>query len=110
VAIATQQRHPWRATLRTVVAAAVAALPLVPEVVGGLHIGTTATVTQFLAISAGVTRLLARPDVEAWLHVYAPWLTAQPAASVLAPPIPPIPPTEPVPAPPEPPPAEPLEP
>ena len=78
MAEATQVRHPWRATLRTVVAATVAALPLLPEVAAGLHLGSGATVVQFLAITGSVTRLLANPSVEAWLHQYVPWLAAQP--------------------------------
>lgn len=75
---ATQTRHPWRATLRTAVAAAIGVLPLLPEIVAGLHIGTAGTVGQFLVITSGITRLLARPDVEAWLRTYLPWLAAQP--------------------------------
>lgn len=81
---ATQVRHPWRATLRTVIAGAVAALPLLPEIAAGLHLGTGGTVGQFLVITAAATRLLARPGVEAWLHQYAPWLAAQPVTAFAA--------------------------
>ena len=84
---ATQTRHPWRATLRTLVAAAVGVLPLLPEILGGLHIGTAGTAGQFLVVTAGITRLLARPDVERWLHEYAPWLAAQPAPVPVQPPV-----------------------
>jgi len=75
----TQTRHPWRATLRTAVAVAIGLLPLLPEILGDLHLGTTVTGAQTLAIAAGVTRLLARPDVELFLRRFAPWLAAQPA-------------------------------
>jgi hypothetical protein len=78
MAEATQVRHPWRATLRTAVAGLVAVLPLLPEAAADLHLGTGGTIGQTLAIAAAITRLLARPDVEAWLHRFAPWLAAQP--------------------------------
>lgn len=79
----TQSRHPGRATLRTVVAVAVALLPLIPEIIADLHLGSTATGAQTIVIAAGVTRLLARKDVEALLHRYAPWLAAQPPPASL---------------------------
>lgn len=79
-AAATQTRHPWRATLRTAIAVTVGLLPLLPEILGDLRLNTTAVGAQTLTIAAGVTRLLARPDVEIFLHRYAPWLAAQPPA------------------------------
>lgn len=78
MAISTQSRHPWRATLRTAVAVGVGLLPLLPEILGGLHLDTYAIGGQVLGIAAGITRLLADPRVEALLHQYAPWLAAQP--------------------------------
>lgn len=81
----TQSRHPWRATLRTAVAVGVGLLPLLPEILGGLHLDTYAIGGQVLGIAAGITRLLADPRVEVLLHQYAPWLAAQPASVVLAP-------------------------
>lgn len=78
MAISTQSRHPWRATLRTAVAVGVGLLPLLPEILGGLHLDTYAIGGQVLGIAAGITRLLADPRVEVLLHQYAPWLAAQP--------------------------------
>lgn len=74
----TQSRHPWRATLRTAVAVAVGLLPLLPEILAGLHLDSYAVAGQVLGIAAGITRLLADPRVEELLHEYAPWLAAQP--------------------------------
>jgi predicted Kef-type K+ transport protein len=74
----TQSRHPWRATLRTTVAVAVGLLPLLPEILAGLHIDSYAVAGQVLVIAAGITRVLANPQVETLLHQYAPWLAAQP--------------------------------
>ena len=74
----TQIRHPWRATLRTVIAAAVAGLTLLPEIASEAHIGTVPTVVQVVAASAAITRILAIPSVNTWLTTYAPWLAAAP--------------------------------
>ena len=78
MAMTTQSRHPWRATLRTAVAVGVGLLPLLPEILGGLHLDSYAIGGQVLVIAAGITRLLANPSVEVLLHQYAPWLAAQP--------------------------------
>jgi hypothetical protein len=59
----SQVRHPWRATARTAVALLVALLPVVPEVLGGLHLDTTALGAQTLAVAAGITRVMALPAV-----------------------------------------------
>lgn len=74
----TQTKHPWRATLRTLVAGAVGVLPLLPEVATAAHIGSVATVVQFLAVTGAVTRVLAVPAVNGWLGRYLPWLAATP--------------------------------
>lgn len=75
---ATQTKHPWRAVIRTAVAAAVAGVTLVPEIVTAAHIGTVPTVAQIVAVSMAVTRVLAVPGVNAWLGTYLPWLAASP--------------------------------
>lgn len=75
---ASQVRHPWRATLRTAVAGTIGALSLLPTIAAVGHLDAAPGVTQALAVSAGVTRVLAIPAVEVWLHRFAPWLAAQP--------------------------------
>jgi hypothetical protein len=75
---ATQSKHPWRATLRTVAAWLVGASPVLAEYLAGLHPGGPAIFGQTLAFGAAVTKFLARPDVDAWLRVYFPWLAASP--------------------------------
>jgi hypothetical protein len=74
----TQVRHPWRATLRTLVAVLLALLPLLPEILAGLRLDTTQAGAQTLAVAAAVTRLLASPAVDGWLRQRAPWLAASP--------------------------------
>ena len=62
-ASATQTRYPWRATVRTVLAA----IPLVPVIVATLGIGSVPWVVSGLAVVAAVTRVLAIPAVNSWL-------------------------------------------
>jgi len=77
----TQTRYPWRATLRTVAAAAVGALSLIPVVVATAGLSTVPAVAQVVAVAGAITRVLAVPAVDAWLHTYLPWLAGHnPAA------------------------------
>lgn len=66
----TQTRHPWRATLRTVAAAALAALPLLPVVVEYAGIGAVPWVAGAVGFAGAVTRVLAIPAVNSWLTEY----------------------------------------
>ncbi len=75
---ATQTRHPWRAVVRTIVAAVIAGLPVVVDIVAGLDLGATVVGAQVLLVAGAVTRVLAMPGVEAWLTTYIPWLAAKP--------------------------------
>lgn len=75
---ATQTRHPWRATVRTVFAALVAlaamASPIYSAATGGNPEAATGWAAAMLAIAAAVTRVMALPQVDAWLHRFVPWL------------------------------------
>lgn len=77
----TQTAHPWRATARTVFAATVALLTLLPVIATTAQIDTVAWVAQVLVVTGAVTRVLALPGVEAFLESYLPWLAARPAAA-----------------------------
>ncbi len=79
--VATQMRHPWRSTLRTAVAVSIGLLSLVPAVAAVSHLGAVPGVGLVLTVSAAVTRVLALPAVEDFLHEWAPWLAAQPPAA-----------------------------
>lgn len=72
----TQARHPWRATVRTTIAALIALLPALPEIAQTLHISTIPLVASILSITALVTRVLAIPEVDKWVDKYAPSLSA----------------------------------
>lgn len=76
----TQTRHPWRATARTLFAAIVAALSLLPTAAATAGIDTVPAVAQVLAVTAAITRVLALPGIERWLRTYVPWLAAEPGA------------------------------
>lgn len=74
----TQTRHPWRATVRTVLAALVGAAIILPEVVEVAGIGHIGWVAGAVAACGAVTRVLALPSVDAWLRRWVPWLAAEP--------------------------------
>ena len=74
----TQTRHPWRATVRTVVAALVGALSLLPTVAVTAGVDAVPAVAQAVTVAAAVTRVLALPGVDAWLRTYLPWLASSP--------------------------------
>lgn len=76
---ASQVRRPWRATARTVFQGAIGALAMLPLVVEASGLDETAApVAGAVAISAGVTRVMALPAVELWLRRFVPWLAAEP--------------------------------
>jgi hypothetical protein len=72
----TQTRHPWRATARTVFAASVGLLPLLPTIVDQLGLATVPWVVSLLAVTGAITRVLAIPAVDAWLSEHARGLLA----------------------------------
>lgn len=74
----TQTRYPWRATLRTVLAALVGALSLLPTIAVTAGIDTVPAVAQAVVVAGAITRVLANPAVDAWLRRYLPWLAAAP--------------------------------
>jgi hypothetical protein len=59
----TQTVHPWRATVRTVLAA----LPLLPIIAVALGVDTVPWVAAAIGFVAGITRVIAIPEVNAWL-------------------------------------------
>lgn len=74
----TQVRHPWRAVLRTIVAGAVGAASLLPDVAGTAHLTAVPAIAQAVAVSGIITRVLAMQGVEAWMQRFVPWLSATP--------------------------------
>lgn len=77
----TQARHPWRATVRTIFAAAVSLAAIWGLIVEAAGVDAKApVVAATLAVAGGVTRILAIPGVEQWLRRFFPWLAAAPSS------------------------------
>ncbi|MDI6911496.1 hypothetical protein [Nocardioides sp.] len=78
----TQVRRPWRSTIRTVFQAAVAAAAAAPLVYQAATQDSpelaTGAAGAFLAVSAGVTRVMALPVTERFLRRFLPFLAAAP--------------------------------
>jgi hypothetical protein len=74
----TQTQHPWRATVRTVVAGVLAFIPIAPVLVEYLGVGAVPWVAGTLTILGTATRVLAIPAVNAYVTEYLPWLAATP--------------------------------
>lgn len=76
---ATQVRRPWRSTVRTLFQLIVGLAPMLPVIVQASGVEETApAVAGALAISGGITRVMALPAVEAFLQRFVPWLAASP--------------------------------
>lgn len=79
-ATTTQVRHPWRATVRTVLWATVAFAGMWALVVEAMGLDQdVAWVTTSLVVTGAINRIMALPAVEAFLKEYAPWLAADPS-------------------------------
>lgn len=77
----TQVRRPWRAAVRTIFQIVLALATLLPFIVTGVYGNTgdyPAIIAQLLAVAAGVSRVMALPQVETFLRTFAPFLAAAP--------------------------------
>lgn len=75
----TQSKHPWRATVRTVFAAVVAFAGIWALIVQTLGLNEDwRWVSISLVVTGGITRIMAVPQVEAFLKKYAGFLAAEP--------------------------------
>lgn len=76
----TQVRRPWRSTLRTVFQALVALAVMAPILVEatGLEAESIPWLAGVLAVAAGLTRVMALPQVEDFLQRFIPFLAAAP--------------------------------
>lgn len=81
MATPTQVKHPVRATIRTVFQFVLALATLLPFIATGVYSDADAApvvVGQVLTAAAVFTRVMALPQVEAFLYVWFPWLAAEP--------------------------------
>lgn len=71
----TQVAHPWRSTIRTAFQVVLGLAVLLPFVIDASGIPDTAPgVALALAVSGGVARVMALPQVDAFLERFVPWL------------------------------------
>lgn len=79
-AVTTQSRHPWRATVRTILAIVIALAAMAPAVYTAATIQSpelaTGAAATALTLAAAITRIMALPVVEAFLQRFVPWLAA----------------------------------
>jgi hypothetical protein len=74
--------YPWRRVVRTTFQSVVSFAPIMPFVYEAATNHDPAAATGLagtaLAVSAGITRVMALPKVESWLQKYVPILAANP--------------------------------
>lgn len=76
---ATQERYPWRTVVRSVFQALVSFAAMWGLIVVALGIDETLPwVAASLAVTGGITRVMAIPAVNDWLAHFVPWLAATP--------------------------------
>lgn len=79
-AVTTQSQHPWRATIRTILAIVIALAAMAPVVYTAATMQSfelaTGAAAAVLTIAAAITRIMALPVVEAFLQRFVPWLAA----------------------------------
>lgn len=76
---ATQTIYPWRTVSRTVFQAIIGLAAVMPLIINASGVDETLPViVLMLAISGGVTRIMALEEVETWLQTNFPWLAAEP--------------------------------
>lgn len=74
----TTTRYPWRATLRAVIVAGIALLPVLPDIARAAQIETVPAVVTVLAVAAAAQRILSTPSVETWLQNTFPHIASVP--------------------------------
>lgn len=75
---ATQTQHPWRATARTIAAAILTLLTVLPAALAAIGPVALPWAAGALAVVGGITRVLAVPAVNDWLSDFLPFLAAKP--------------------------------
>ena len=82
----TQVRFPNRTTIRSVFQVLIGLAAVMPIVISTLGLPATGGIVGIvLAVSAGITRVMAIPAVNRFLEDHLPWLAAKPPAVVEAP-------------------------
>lgn len=78
--VTTQSQHPWRATVRTILAVIVALAAMAPSIYTAATQdnpeAATGAAALALTIAAAITRIMALPGVESFFQRFLPWLAA----------------------------------
>ncbi|MFD6517293.1 hypothetical protein [Rhodococcus sp. NPDC060176] len=74
----TQVAYPWRATVRTGFQVGVALLTLIPVVLVTSGLSLTVVGGQVIAVTTAVAKVMALPQVNAFIDRFVPWLAAEP--------------------------------
>lgn len=79
-AVTTQSQHPWRATIRTILAVVIALASMAPVVYTAATMQSpelaTGAAAAALTLAGAITRIMALPGVEAFFQRFLPWLAA----------------------------------
>lgn len=79
----TQVQNSWRAVVRTIVQAVVGLAALIPFVLDAISSGDASSLgpgaAVALAVSGVITKVMALPQVEAFITRFIPWLAADKA-------------------------------
>lgn len=76
---ASQVRRPWRSTVRTTVQVLLALALMLPLLVDAAGLDETAPpIAGAIGLAAAFARVMALPQVEAFLRQFVPWLAAEP--------------------------------
>ncbi|WP_461634515.1 hypothetical protein [Glutamicibacter soli] len=79
-AVTTQSQHPWRATIRTILAIVIALAAIAPVVYTAATMQSpelaTGAAAAALTLAGAITRIMALPVVETFLQRFVPWLAA----------------------------------
>jgi hypothetical protein len=83
-ATSTQVAHPYRAAARTGFQITMAILSAIPLAYSAFTMHDPALATgaagQVIAVSAGISRVMNLPVVDAFIRAFLPWLAATPTA------------------------------
>jgi hypothetical protein len=74
----TQVRHPRRTSWRTLVQVSLGVLSILPWIIAGYHLDKTVLGAQIIAVSTATARVMALPEVNAFIERWASWLAPAP--------------------------------
>lgn len=77
----TQEKYPWRATVRTLFQAFLALVAMYGVVAATGGLPSTGFFGGLLGVTAAISRVMQLPAVTDFINTYLPWLAAEPPVS-----------------------------